>query len=513
MKKKVLGVLLAGTMVASVVGAGAMSVSAAEPTGHGTYTPSAGVDTYKYYFAIPGCWINDSTKVNNDAPGLYWWAAPDDPDTKFGHGWPGYELDKEADGENLYSINAPKLASILVFNNYLDGGMDNTLPIFSEALQCKNKNVEYYNDGDSYETYSQKFWEYMWTLAAEKLGYDTTDPDFDYMSDDLYMDVLDNPDKIDFTPEFGEYGKNFFSETENESGLAMNFQNMIYIVDLNPDHIEYVNQDLIPGGKPAYDGEFYFMYGNGEYGMWPTKEMALKMEGVTQKEDGTYEGGEVDEYGTVRNADGNVVVGNYTGKYYEESEAPTVDPSKATDSTSSTTPTGSSTSDSGSIGVYVKVEAYTTWTKGSGKDADFKLTTTDATFKLEDELKGVYVNGELLDPKNYTVKANEDGSVVVSVKAAYMETLKNGDNKFTFSFADELDENTSLSFTVKVVPAANNGGAGSSTTDSSGDSGNSSSGTSTNGAIQTGSSVGVIVLLVLAAGAVVALYFKRRKLN
>ena len=54
MKKKLLGVLLAGTMVASAVATTAMTVSAAEPTGHGTYTPSAGVDTYKYYLAMPG---------------------------------------------------------------------------------------------------------------------------------------------------------------------------------------------------------------------------------------------------------------------------------------------------------------------------------------------------------------------------------------------------------------------------------------------------------------------------
>lgn len=54
MKKKLLGVLLAGTIVASAVATNAMTVSAAEPTNHGKYTPSAGVDTYKYYLAMPG---------------------------------------------------------------------------------------------------------------------------------------------------------------------------------------------------------------------------------------------------------------------------------------------------------------------------------------------------------------------------------------------------------------------------------------------------------------------------
>ena len=118
MKKKLLCVLLAGTIVASAVATNAMTVSAAEPTNHGKYTPSAGVDTYKYYLAMPGCWINDTTKVNNDAAGVYWWSAPDDPDTKFGHGWPGYEMDKETSAENLYSIN-PLFHNTLQITTYL----------------------------------------------------------------------------------------------------------------------------------------------------------------------------------------------------------------------------------------------------------------------------------------------------------------------------------------------------------------------------------------------------------
>ena len=408
MKKKLLGVLLAGTIVASAVATNAMTVSAAEPTNHGKYTPSAGVDTYKYYLAMPGCWINDTTKVNNDAAGVYWWSAPDDPDTKFGHGWPGYEMDKESSAENLYSINAPQKASILVFNNYLDGGMDSKQPIFKDALQAQNKNVEYYNEGDS-DNYSQPFWQYMWTLAAKKLGYDVDSPDFDYTSDDLYNDVLANPDKIDFTPEFGDYGKNFFSETENESGLAMNFQNMIYIVDLDPAHIKYVNKDLIPpDGKPAYDGEFYFMYGDGEFGMWPTKELALKMEGVTQNDDGTYTGGTVDEYGFVRNADKQIVVGNFKGKYWEQKEAPTA-PTSATEATSATQASTSATTPESS---FVKVSYKTSWTKGSGADAEFTLSCTSTQYDITQILKKVSVGDKEIEADNYTLEKQDDGTVI-----------------------------------------------------------------------------------------------------
>ena len=89
MNKKVLSILLAGAMAASVVAGSAISASAAK-TEHTTYTPSEGVETFKYYFAMPGAWINDSTHDNDDVAGLYWWSADDNPDDVFDHGWPGY---------------------------------------------------------------------------------------------------------------------------------------------------------------------------------------------------------------------------------------------------------------------------------------------------------------------------------------------------------------------------------------------------------------------------------------
>ena len=327
--KKVLGILLAGAMVASVAATSLVSAGAVK-TNHSKYTPSAGTETYKYYFAMPGCWINDSTKDNNDAAGCYWWDATDSPGDKFSNGWPGYEMDKEAAAENLYSINAPRDAANVVFSNYLDGGMDSSLPVFAEALQCKNSSAEFYCEGDS-KYYSEKFWKYMWSLAQQKAGIKEDNENFDA----TYEYILAHPEVVDFTPEFGDNGKMFFSETDLEFGLSMRFDNMIWIVDLDPSKIEYINQDLIPGGKPAFSGEWYFMYGNGEYGMWPTKALALEQSGVTQNEDGTYtvpEGGKIDEYGTVYDADGYVVVGNYTGKYYQDKVAPEA-PSKPAETT------------------------------------------------------------------------------------------------------------------------------------------------------------------------------------
>ena len=325
MKKKVLGAIFAGAMAATIAATSIASVAALK-TDHSKYTPSAGVDTYKYYLAMPGCWINDSTHDNNDAAGCYWWDAADNPGDRFSNGWPGYEMDKEASDKNLYSIQAPQVAAAVVFSNYLDGGMDSSKPEFSQALQCKNSPAEFYVEGDS-DNYSSKFWKYMWTLAQKKAGIESDNESFDK----TYDAIMDNPDVIDFTPEFGENGKVFFSETELQSGLAMRFDNMVWIVDLNPDHMTVVNEDLIPGGKPVFDGDWYFMYGNGEYGMWPTKELALEQEGVTIDEEGNYvypDNYTVDEYGTIRNDEGYIVIGNYTGKYYEDAVAPTIDPDK-----------------------------------------------------------------------------------------------------------------------------------------------------------------------------------------
>ncbi len=148
MKKKVLGAIFAGAMAATIAATSIASVAALK-TDHSKYTPSAGVETYKYYLAMPGCWINDSTKDNNDAAGCYWWEAADNPGDRFPNGWPGYEMDKEEGFENLYSINAPQKATAVVFSNYLDGGTDSSKPEFSQALQCKNSKAEYYNEGES----------------------------------------------------------------------------------------------------------------------------------------------------------------------------------------------------------------------------------------------------------------------------------------------------------------------------------------------------------------------------
>jgi len=60
------------------------------------------------------------------------------------------------------------------------------------------------------------------------------------------------------------------------------------------------------------------------------------------------------------------------------------------------------------------------WTQGSGKDAEF---TSNAEFS---DFVGVKVDDKDLDPANYDVK---EGSIIVTLKAAYLKTLAPGKHK------------------------------------------------------------------------------------
>ena len=51
---------------------------------------------------------------------------------------------------------------------------------------------------------------------------------------------------------------------------------MVFVVNFDPDK-------MIPDptGLIGFDGNFFFYYGGGEYGSWPTKELNEKMGGVS----------------------------------------------------------------------------------------------------------------------------------------------------------------------------------------------------------------------------------------
>lgn len=347
MKKRILGVALAGALAFSAIAGSIATVSAADappnPNRLPEYTPSAGVETRTVMFAMPGSWTGEEGSTTRQtwekygsAAGLYWWGGEDNPDeapAAAGHGWPGWKMKKVSEGEieNLYSTLASRTAPNMIFSNFIDGGMDTSYPEYNTSQQTKDLQIEYFGQGDS-DYYPKEFW--------------------DYLYDNYYEDFCDDPNYQ--ITEFGDYAKNFFFD-ELDDSIYQYVDNMVYVVDFDTTRMA-----ISPvSGKGGFDGAFYFYYGNGEFGIWPTREMCIEKEGLTVDADGkiVYEGtkknaetGEdeaftetvdektgfilrehTDAYDT-KTKRNFVVFGNFTGKYWSDTvapEMPTVEPTSA----------------------------------------------------------------------------------------------------------------------------------------------------------------------------------------
>ena len=58
-----------------------------------------------------------------------------------------------------------------------------------------------------------------------------------------------------------------------------------------------------------------------------------------------------------------------------------------------------------------------------------------------DNLTGIYVDGALLDPSNYTVKS---GSTILTLKASYLNTLAVGTHTLKFQYKNDMSTDTSF---------------------------------------------------------------------
>ncbi len=326
MKKKIFSIVLAGTMAVSVATAGALAVSADEENAKtpgsigkmGEYTPSdAKIKTNRLMFAMPGAWQNDTTKDPkcNGSAGMYWWSGFDTPDSqKDGH-WPGWKTTKVTDEEgidNLFAIDVPTYgngeagnATQIIWNNYIDGGTETDAsknPYYEAACQTRDFPGQYYSRTDEHEQYDILF-RYIYKTELEKLevpgvaelaldaenfwvdinklaaAYNEEDWDKLTADEKTYQidNILDEVD-VDFSA-FGDYAGNFFNEDlaediypaeeSNGFGMSFTFDNMVFVVSFDPSKMQ-----VSPvSGKIGFDGDFYFYYGNGEYGIWPTKEL------------------------------------------------------------------------------------------------------------------------------------------------------------------------------------------------------------------------------------------------
>ena len=346
MKKITKRITAAATAAVMAVTVTAVSLTNASATKNpdDTYTPSRGVEAKTYRFAMPGCWQSDYWRQNENCAGIYWWTGADTPGSVFTHDWPGYKMTRvaEAGVENLYSSPVPADANMIVINNHIDGGMPGQPNFLQERFDaaCNTNDTQsvYYAFMES-PYYTKDLWKYAWDKAADEVGrtIDWSDDETRMTSEeatqisDIYDELLEAVDDDDFVldiPEFGNYAKNFYVETENGDGIAQSFDNMVYVVNLDPNTIN-ISTTLIPEGKITYGGDWFFYYGNGEYGTWPTKELLEEHTGIFFDGNGNpvlREGSDmvVDDYGTINRVvttrDGVqqklMVAGNFSHDYY-----------------------------------------------------------------------------------------------------------------------------------------------------------------------------------------------------
>ena len=233
--KKLTSIFLAVLLAFSMTAVAVENVSAAIDE-NGCYAPGENVEsTYRYYLAMPKEWYSSNT----DTAGVYWWSGTDAcgavDDTGGSLAWPGYKAQR-SEVEDIYYIDCPTDVTTIVWNNYINGGTDKKAPVYLEAKQTVNAGVDYYSDGDS-----------------------------DLYDSDWFIEMEESFDGDKAA--LGDFADNFFIEEEYGFGFSFNFDNMIYVADLTKTDVNFE-------GKMTYVGDWYFYYGNGECGTYPTREEA-----------------------------------------------------------------------------------------------------------------------------------------------------------------------------------------------------------------------------------------------
>ena len=349
--KRLTAAAMAAVMAATVTAVSLTNASATKNPDD-TYTQSRGVEAKAYRFAMPGCWQSDYWRQNENCAGIYWWTGADTPGTVYSHDWPGYKMSKvsEAGVDNLYSSPVPADAYMIIINNHIDGGMPGQPNFLQERFDaaCNTNDTQsvYYAFMES-PYYTKDLWKYVWDKAADEVGrtIDWSDDETRMTSEEatqisnIYDELQEAVEDDDFVldiPEFGQYAKNFYVEMENGDGIAQSFDNMVYVVNLDPN-TNVISTTITPEGKITYGGDWFFYYGNGEYGTWPTKELLAEHTGIIFDDNGNPVlpfGSDmvIDEYGTINRVvttrDGIqqklMVAGNFTGKYYSDIPTPDV---------------------------------------------------------------------------------------------------------------------------------------------------------------------------------------------
>lgn len=239
--KKLTSLFLALTLVILMAALSVGNTSAAVDE-NGYYVPEEGESTNRYYFAMPNTWRNKYT----DTAGVYF--MPTAETCGFVEGkepisWPGYKAyfdGYKSYAYSIYYVDCPTDIEFIVWNNYIKSGATDDTAMSDAEKQSDGVNTEFCSLYD-YDIYDAEWF-------AE-------------------MEESFNGDK----KALGSYADNFFYDEEYGSGFSFNFDNMIYVVPQNAD-----SENSSVTGIETYKGNWYFFYGEDEYGTYPTREESEK---------------------------------------------------------------------------------------------------------------------------------------------------------------------------------------------------------------------------------------------
>ena len=239
--KKLTSLFLALTLVILMAALSVGNTSAAVDE-NGYYVPEEGESTNRYYFAMPNTWRNKYT----DTAGVYF--MPTAETCGFVEGkepisWPGYKAyfdGYKSYAYSIYYVDCPTDIEFIVWNNYIKSGATDDTAMSDAEKQSDGVNTEFCSlyDYDIYDT--------EWFAEMEE----------SYNGDKKAL---------------GSYADNFFYDEEYGSGFSFNFDNMIYVVPQNAD-----SENSSVTGIETYKGNWYFFYGEDEYGTYPTREESEK---------------------------------------------------------------------------------------------------------------------------------------------------------------------------------------------------------------------------------------------
>ena len=239
--KKLTSLFLALTLVILMAALSVGNTSAAVDE-NGCYVPEEGESTNRYYFAMPNTWRNKYT----DTAGVYF--MPTAETCGFVEGkepisWPGYKAyfdGYKSYAYSIYYVDCPTDIEFIVWNNYIKSGATDDTAMSDAEKQSDGVNTEF----------------------CSLYDYDIYDAEWFAEMEESY-----NGDK----KALGSYADNFFYDEEYGSGFSFNFDNMIYVVPQNAD-----SENSSVTGIETYKGNWYFFYGEDEYGTYPTREESEK---------------------------------------------------------------------------------------------------------------------------------------------------------------------------------------------------------------------------------------------